>query len=413
MGAILAALLLLPVEAVAQTPAPVLDMHLHALAADDQGPPPLAMCTPIAEFPAWDPATPYGQTFMGLMKSPPCRDPIWSPTTDEEVMRRTIEVVERRNVYGMLSGPPARVATWMNEAPGRFIPGLGFNAVGPTVSVDSLRSLVESGRVEVLAEVGNQYSGLAPDDERMAPFWALAEELDIPVGIHVGPGPPGVIYLGASRYRARLHSALTMEPVLARHPRLRVYLMHAGFPLIDDLLVLLYAHPQVYVDIGVIVYTRPDFDIYLKRIVDAGHANRVMFGSDQMVWPETIDRAIDRIQAADYLTPQQKRDILYNNAARFLRLPEEEIRRHHGDARTFQRQMLLEDSAATSANVSIGDVNADGHQDLLLVKGRHWPLENLVLLGDGTGDFAPPVPLGGGADRSYYDMALEALERSV
>lgn len=30
---------------------PVIDMHLHALAADAQGPPPVAICTPINPFP--------------------------------------------------------------------------------------------------------------------------------------------------------------------------------------------------------------------------------------------------------------------------------------------------------------------------------------------------------------------------
>lgn len=70
-------------------------------------------------------------------------------------------------------------------------------------------------------------------------------------------------------------------------------------------------------------------------------------------------------------------------------------------SRSFQRQLALEDSAATSANVSVGDVNADGHQDILLVKGRHWPLENLVLLGDGSGAFQPAYPVGAQADRSY------------
>jgi hypothetical protein len=46
---------------------------------------------------------------------------------------------------------------------------------------------------------------------------------------------------------------------------------------------------------------------------------RVMFGS-QMVWPQAINSAIDNIEAAPFLSKKQKRDILYNNAARFLRL---------------------------------------------------------------------------------------------
>ena len=54
-----------------------------------------------------------------------------------------------------------------------------------------------------------------------------------------------------------------------------------------------------------------------------------MFGSDQMVWPSTIDMAIASITEADFLTEEQKRDILYNNAARFLRLTPDQIAAHH------------------------------------------------------------------------------------
>lgn len=123
-----------------------------------------------------------------------------------------------------------------------------------------------------------------------------------------------------------------MEEVLVRHPRLSVYLEHAVYPLLDDLLVVLYSHPQVYVDVGDIAFSepRPAFYRYLRRIVEAGFGNRVMFGSDQMVWPEVIERAIASIEEAPFLSQEQKRDILYNNAARFLRLSEEEIARHHG-----------------------------------------------------------------------------------
>jgi predicted TIM-barrel fold metal-dependent hydrolase len=45
-----------------------------------------------------------------------------------------------------------------------------------------------------------------------------------------------------------------------------------------------------------------------------------MFGSDQIIWPETMRVAIEAIESATFLTAEQKRDIFYNNAARFLRL---------------------------------------------------------------------------------------------
>jgi hypothetical protein len=330
--AILSLLLaLLAAPAAAQERLPILDMHLHALAADAQGPPPLAMCTPIGTFPAWDPTGPYSEAFLARFKTPSCPDPVWSPMTDDEVMTQTLEIMERRNVIGVLSGPPERMAAWRVAAPERFIPGLLFQIGDGAPSADSLRRLHERGDLAVVGEVTNQYAGIAPDDERMEPYWALAEELDIPVGIHVGTGPPGAIYLGAEGYRARLHSALTMEEVLVRHPRLRVYLMHAGYPMLDDLLALMYAHPQVYVDVGVIVYTQPReaFYRYLRGIVEAGFGNRVMFGSDQMVWPGVIERAIAVIEEAPFLNADQKRALLYDNAARFLRLSEDEIARHH------------------------------------------------------------------------------------
>ncbi len=323
---------LLVASSAAQERPPILDMHLHALAATAEGPPPLAMCTPIHPFPVWDPRKPYTETFMAMQKEPPCADPVWSPTTDEAVMAETLAIMARRNIIGVLSGPPARMAAWRAAASERFIPGLLFQLGDTAPSPDALRGMHERGDLAVLGEITNQYLGIAPDDERMTPYWALAEELDIPVGIHVGTGPPGVMHLGAAGYRARLHSALTMEEVLVRHPRLRVYLMHAGYPMLDDLLAVLYAHPHVYVDVGVIVYsqTREAFYRYLRAIFEAGFGNRVMFGSDQMVWPGVLERAIAVIEEAPFLSPAQRRGVLYDNAARFLRLSEEEIARHRG-----------------------------------------------------------------------------------
>ena len=65
---------------------------------------------------------------------------------------------------------------------------------------------------------------------------------------------------------------------------------------------------------------RTQFYDFLHRLIDAGFENRIMFGSDEMVWPDAVSAAIDTIQNDPALTSGQKRDILYNNAARFLRL---------------------------------------------------------------------------------------------
>lgn len=312
---------------------PIIDMHVHALAADDQGPPPLAMCAPISPMPTWDQRQPWTDGLIGMFKKPACADPIWSPTTDDEIRDKTLAIMARRNIIGVVSGPYKRVMAWRALAPDRVLPALMptmSDLSKPKVLLDDFGKAKAAGQLAVLGELGFQYEGIAPNDPRLENLWAAAEQLDIPVAIHVGPGPPGVAYLPGSGYRARLSSPLLLEDVLVKHPKLRINVMHAGYPMLDDTLALLYAHPQVYLDTGVIVYTqpRPAFYRYLQALVDAGFGERVMFGSDQMVWPEAIERSIAVIEEAPFLSPQQKRDILYNNAARFLRLDAATIAKH-------------------------------------------------------------------------------------
>ena len=67
---------------------------------------------------------------------------------------------------------------------------------------------------------------------------------------------------------------------------------------------------------------RDEFHFYLRRLVQSGFGKRIMFGSEQMFWPDAIELAIKGVESADFLTEEQKRDIFYNNAVRFLRLEE-------------------------------------------------------------------------------------------
>jgi len=68
--------------------------------------------------------------------------------------------------------------------------------------------------------------------------------------------------------------------------------------------------------------------------------------------------------------------------------------------RSFQRVQLLEEKGETSASVSVGDLNGDGLLDIVLAKGRHWPLHSRVLLNDGKGSFSASN-LGTAPARTY------------
>ena len=310
----------------AQEVPPIIDMHLHAHTLSMYGTPPPAVCTNDQEitFPGLDPREPV--TFAALRR---CRAPLRAPNTDTELLRGMLEMLERYNIRAVATGRLDEVTKWRSAAPDRIIPATPFDDYEKREPA-ALRRLFSEGKFAVFAEISSQYNGLSPTNPSLEPYFALAEELDIPVGIHMGEGPPGAAYVSSPKYRARLTSPLLLEELLLRHPRLRVYVMHYGSPLVDEMISMLFSHPQLYVDVAGNDWSLPrkEFHGHLRRLVEAGFGKRIMFGSDAMVWPQTIPIAIQSIESADFLTSEQKRDIFYNNAARFLRLSDEEVSKH-------------------------------------------------------------------------------------
>lgn len=307
--AVLAALLTLSAaEAVAQR-GPVIDVHLHS----------------------------YTEVSPGVRAEWADRADaraLTTPASAEEHMQATLAEMDRYNVVlGVVSGPEASIRAWHEAAPGRFIGGAFLGDDGlPEHSVDSLRALVEEGTIGVFGELGLQYRGIAPDDPRLDPYYDYLEASGVPFALHTGLGPPGGPHSFAPDFRVTLGRPTLFEPVIATRPNLRAYLMHAGWPYVDETKAMLYIYPNLYADIGVLAWalTREAFYSTLRELVEAGFEDRLLFGTDQMRWPGAVGLAIETVEAAPFLSDEQKRAILYDNAARFLGLSEKQIAAHHG-----------------------------------------------------------------------------------
>lgn len=295
---------------------PIIDMHMHAsnVQVAPDGTPISLPCYPA-----------------------PCEQRAATASTEAEVLRLTLSAMDKHKVVlGFLSGydgsPTSlvsnrrRVQAWLKAAPDRFIPSVYLTEPGEP-SVEHLKAEYLSGRLQGLGEIATQYFGFRPDDPALADYFSLAAELDIPTHIHtLGIGAP------LPTFRSAAGNPLYLEEVLVRHPDIRLFVENSGFPFTEEWIAVSYQYPQLYGEVSTATWIigRAAFYKHLQTVVEAGLSKRIMFGSDQMQWPETIALAVDAIQTADFLTQQQKADIFYNNAARFLRLSEDDIARHKG-----------------------------------------------------------------------------------
>ncbi len=283
---------------------PIIDVHLHAYPADEAIP---------------DIANPANGKKPGVK-------------TGEEHRQAVLAELKRLNIVkGVVSGGSgdrlAAAIRWRDGDPGRFIAGAGIRGSEdtPLPPLDVLKKGFQSGQLGVLGEVTAEYAGATLGDPRYEPYLALAEQLDVPVALHTGVGPPGISYDECCRgFRVALGNPILLEDVLNRHPKLRLSLMHMGWPYLQETIAMLFEYPQVYVDVGAgdWLLPRAEFHAYLNALMRAGFGKRILFGSDQMYWPEGIGLAVEGVESAAFLTATDKRDIFYNNAVRFLKLDE-------------------------------------------------------------------------------------------
>lgn len=287
---------LLSFVAKAQDSLPIIDMHLHAYGED-------------ATYGIEDH---YGNR---------------GPATQEQHFHETYERLRKYNIVkAVVSGPLDSVDVWKSmDADNRLIRGLYvLHPNDQGMNPRRFEALVRSGKIEIFGEIGPYYSGTTLSDPAWRAYLAICEKYDIPVAVHTGGGDPGGTSSWAPRARLALGDPYLVEDTLVRFPRLRVYLMHAGEEWHEHALRLMAYYPNLYTDIAVLLWVEP-LDLryareFLENAKHAGYLDRVMYGTDQMFWPDAIDRSLAYLESLDFLTEEEKRGILYGNAARFLRI---------------------------------------------------------------------------------------------
>jgi predicted TIM-barrel fold metal-dependent hydrolase len=276
----------------------IIDVHFHTRSAGDYG------------------RTPPANPISGKIPN---------AGTNESILSSNLLLLKKYNVVrAICSGTLKRNSEYIQTDSSRFLSSLEYpdHENNQLPDTTTFVRLFHEKKFMALGELGLQYEGQTLDDPQFAPYLSICERLGIPVAVHTGEAAPNTPFTCCPKFTIESGRPLRIEPVLKRYPKLKIQLMHMGFPFLEETKALLNVYPQVYVDLSAIDWLVPkeEFYNYFRALITAGFEKRIMYGSDQMIWEDAIPISINRIENASFLTSKQKEDIFYNNAKRFFQL---------------------------------------------------------------------------------------------
>jgi len=241
----------------------------------------------------------------------------------DALLRRTIAEMDKNHISkGVISGDDEVVAKWLERYPNRFLAAYNHWCDGKPETVAKFESEWKAGKWKAIGELGLPYGGHPLNDPACFPLFELAQRYDIPVFFHTGFGGPNPQAGFAPKFRIALSDPLLLEDLAIRFPKLKIVIMHMGWPFYDHALYMLWTYENVYLDTATVNWMvgKELFNRMLREAVETVGSDRILFGSDQMVWPQMITPAIESIRDAPFLSDQDKRNILSENARRLLKI---------------------------------------------------------------------------------------------
>ncbi|MBL4826848.1 MAG: amidohydrolase [Spongiibacteraceae bacterium] len=234
-----------------------------------------------------------------------------------------------------------QMKAWCSLHEGRFV---GLTSVAlqfPELAAEQLEYAVKELGLKG-ASVGGHVNGVVPTGSEFDPFWAKAEELDVPVFVHPG-GAHNILREGALEGRGDLGNIvgnplettlfltkMIFDGTLDRFPGLTLCGAHGGGYLPSYLgrteLACEYRRdancankrkPSEYLRDQIVVDSMIFSQEGLRHLYEEVGASQIVFGTDiPFRWPD----ALDIILEAPYLTDAEKIAILGGNLQRILKL---------------------------------------------------------------------------------------------
>ena len=278
-------------------PSPIIDFHIHMLGQD----PPIYSMIGILAYPV--------STHEEYDKL----------NTDFSTPESMVNMLREEGAdYGVILADYAPLVggeETSNEVVGEFCSGhpelVPFCSANPYLHGDTGKFITEACKkypfkgVKLLPTYNHYY----PEDRRMYPLYAAAQEIGIPVMFHTGSSV-------LPNTRIKYGNPIFMDALALDFPELKIILSHGGRgPWYKEAMYMIQRHEHVYIDAtGLPVRKLPEYFPGLEH-----YAGKFVFGTD---WPQVrVKHAVPKYGQLG-LSDEALAKILGGNAAKLLGLPE-------------------------------------------------------------------------------------------
>ena len=258
-----------------------------------------------------------------------------------------VEAMHKNNVVLGIAGGPLYAVDYFydsySENNSLFWYGAEFMKMSTSSYLETILSNIsseaDSGKIKAIGELTGVYQNFPPDNSSYQGLYNIADKFSLPVFIHTGIVPEDILR-NWGNYSFEYANPRMLDSILVKWPDVNFNAAHFGisnhedFNFEDDMIDMMSKYENLFVDIGATVWwdstgNRKTSD-FIIRAISEGVEDKILYGSDEMVWPDAVTVSINYVKNANFLTVIQKKKILYWNAAEYLKLTTAEVETHFG-----------------------------------------------------------------------------------